>query len=175
MTTSSPLRMPSDISATVLRARARRPRARNSISNGKVPRPGRAISAAGRAWMPCACSTTTASLTTTPWRTQLSRPLPRRAGGEPLDFEQRVAAVHRALRVGLRDTKAVGVRDDDRSHETRRRARHQIQVEAQQQVAGTHAVAPADVDVEATPARPTVSTPTCTSISAPLAARNASA
>ncbi len=64
ITSSSPPRTPSDISATVL-LRTGAASARADLQSRRATSwPSFAISAAGRAWMPCACATTTASLIT---------------------------------------------------------------------------------------------------------------
>ena len=99
----------------------------------------RAISAAGRAWMPCACATTTASLTTG----ASCRRVATDARGAAISSSSNSTspAASRRSRWARTDPEALAIRDDDGRDETAGPARQQLQVEAQQHIAGAHAIA----------------------------------
>ena len=105
----------------------------------------RAISAAGRAWMPCACATTSDSLTTGAAGRRHRRAAPRSNSSSsnsasPLErtIEARVCVIRKRSPLVM----------IDRRHEAGRLARHAVEIEGQQQIAGTHAVAFAHVHLE---------------------------
>ena len=88
--------------------------------------------------MPCACVTTTASLTTTVLRRRVGA---LRCAGDLFELEQQIAGREPAIEVRAQDPEAFAVGDDHRRDETAGPAPQQLQVEAQQHIAGAHAVA----------------------------------